>query len=158
MVIINFIKDCIDYLNQHSNLVIAVATCFTVYITRQIMNVNTNQNRIAEQKRKDDLFNTRCDCYQRIVKFINSLISSSDSPLYLNFNDPTIRSRYEYLIYPATVKSFKIEVEWLFDEELAIWLEEKLMNGYFSKYEHLNDFWFPTEEFTKKFDKYLKLK
>ena len=129
-----------------------------MYLCNVESNVNTNQNRIAEQKRKDDLFNTRCDCYQRIVKFINSLISSSDSPLYLNFNDPTIRSRYEYLIYPATVKSFKIEVEWLFDEELAIWLEEKLMNGYFSKYEHLNDFWFPTEEFTKKFDKYLKLK
>lgn len=135
-----------------------IASVVTAFATCVIVCLTFKQTKIAKQKRKDDLFNTRCDCYQRIVKFINSCISSSDSPLYLNFNDPVIRNTQEYLIYPAAVKSFKIEVGWLFDQELAIWLEEKLMNGYFSKYKYLNHFWFPPKEFTEKFDKYLKLK
>ena len=122
---------------------------------------------ISKKKRADDLFEMRYDLYKEIVKFIDDCLSSFDSPIespiYVNLSDPAISNTQEYIIYPAAVKSFKNRVRWLFDEKLAIWLEKQLMNGSFSKCKHykakqIDYFWFPNEEFTKKFDKYLKLK
>jgi hypothetical protein len=59
-----------DYLNQYSNLVIAMATCLTGFATLAIVYLTCKQTKIAEQKRKDDLFKIRWEFYQEIIKYI----------------------------------------------------------------------------------------
>ncbi|MBM3467656.1 MAG: hypothetical protein FJX70_07520 [Alphaproteobacteria bacterium] len=137
--------------------------------TWEIMKLNNSQTKIAEQKQKDDLFKIRWEFYDEIVKIINQFLLDLKCPIYKDLNNPNVKSKIEqedkakYLLYLAVVKLFKNKARWLFDEELAIWLEVQLMNGSYSKYEQYKEeetpyFWFPDEGFTKKFDKYLKLK
>lgn len=146
-------------------IVAAVTAC----ATWQIKEFNGKQIKIAKQKRKDDLFKIRWEFYDEIVKIINQCLSDLKCPIYKDLNNQNVKSKIEqedkakYLLYLAMVKCFKSKARWLFDEELATWLEVQLMNGSYSKYEHYKEerpsyFWFPTEEFTEKFDKYLNLK
>jgi hypothetical protein len=117
-----------------------VATVVMAVATWQIMKFNANQTKIAEQKRKDDLFETRWKFYDEIVKIINKCLSDLKCPIYKDLNNPNVKSKIEkedkakYLLYLAMVKCLKSKARWLFDEELATWLEVQLMNGYFSKW------------------------
>jgi hypothetical protein len=54
-------------------LIDIVLTGAMVFATWQIMNSNANQTKIANQKRKDDLFKIRWECYKKIVKFIRNI-------------------------------------------------------------------------------------
>lgn len=152
-----------------TNTITASAAVITAVATVVIMIFAIVTAKIAKQKRKDDLFKIRWEFYDEIVKIINKCLSDLKSPIYKDLNNQNVKSKIEqedkakYLLYLAMVKYFKSKARWLFDEELARWLEVQLMNGSYSKYEHykeerLSYFWFPTEEFTEKFDKYLNLK
>ena len=54
-------------------LIDIVLTGAMAFATWQIMNSNANQTKIANQKRKDDLFKIRWECYKKIVKFIRNI-------------------------------------------------------------------------------------
>jgi len=157
-----------DWIEIGLTFFIAGASCLTAYATSKIKDFNKNLTDVAEQKQKDDLFKIRCEFYDEIVKIINQFLLDLKCPIYKDLNNPNVKSKIEqedkarYLLYLAMVKCFKSKARWLFDEELATWLEVQLMNGSYYKYEHYKEerssyFWFPNEEFTKKFDKYLKL-
>ena len=100
---------------------------------------------ISRQKRKDDLFKIRWEFYDEIVKMINKFLLDLKCPIYKDLNNPNVKSKIEqedkakYLLYLAVVKRFKNKARWLFDEELAIWLEVQLMNGSYSKYEQYKE-------------------
>jgi hypothetical protein len=150
----------INFLDKHNGSIMCFLTLGTMIFAAVTARATVVTAKIAKKKRKDDLFKIRYDLYDEIVNFIEKQLSCFNSPIYLNLSEPGVM--LEYLIYSAAVKKLKNRVRLLFDEELAIWLEAQLMNGSFSKYKHYKEkqidyFWFPHEEFTKKFDEYLKL-
>ena len=65
-----------------SNIIMALATAVMAWATWKIMKFNANQNKIAEQKRKDDLFEIRWKFYQDIIEFIKNINFHLDELIY----------------------------------------------------------------------------
>ena len=75
------------------------ASVVTAWATYQIMKSNSNQTKIAEQKRKDDLFKIRWEFYVEIIKFIRNI----DLPL-----DKLLCSYYYDITKPKDSKGVEI--------------------------------------------------
>jgi hypothetical protein len=121
------------YLNEYSNLVIAMATCLTSLVTWQIMKVNSNQTKIAEQKRKDDLFKIRWECYQEILNKLQTNYSLYNTNFFEQIDNmqkvghemPT----GQYLENIFTSHHYFIsQVRWLFNDEIADIVQKLLIS------------------------------
>lgn len=79
----------IDFFNTYSGFIMClltlgtlIATGVTAWATRQIKEFNGKQIKIANQKRKDDLFKIRWKFYQEIIEFIKNIDFYLDELIY----------------------------------------------------------------------------
>ncbi len=151
------------------------ASVVTAWATYQIMKSNSNQTKIAEQKRKDDLFKIRWEFYKEEILIELEKIYleatkqySSEEELYYQMEESEFlkntglskKQHKEIINYNLILKT-----RWLFDDEIADWLKNLLLDGADenSKFVHVTfniedlGTFCVTEEFTKKFNKYLSL-
>jgi len=130
----------------------------------------------SKQKQKDDLFKIRWEFYKEEILIELKKIYleatkqySSEEELYYQMEESEFlkntglskKQHKEIINYNLILKT-----RWLFDDEIADWLKNLLLDGADenSKFVHVTfniedlGTFCVTEEFTKKFDKYLKLK
>jgi hypothetical protein len=69
---------------QLSSIIMIGTSIVTACATWKIMKFNANQTKIADQKRKDDLFKIRWEFYQDIIKFIRNINFHLDELIYSN--------------------------------------------------------------------------
>lgn len=156
-----------------------IATGVTAWATWQIMNFNANQTKIANQKRKDDLFKIRLEVYNEIVEEIRKHYHEAYEPEpyneemekqkayeedFLSFNGLT-KEQYKEIFYINLIS----KVRWLFNDKIAHMVknlltkdpvkysEENKKYVLITFYEEVIGTFCVTEEFTKLFDKYFKL-
>jgi hypothetical protein len=137
MLIIDFIKNCISYLNDYYNLVtavatvvMAVATVFMVCVTGKIKNLNKKLTNIEGQKQKDDLFKIRWECYHEILErlqkhhllYVDELLNCVHNRLRLGDGMPASQSLKDFTVNHF----FTSKVRWLFDDEIADIVEKLL--------------------------------
>jgi hypothetical protein len=72
-------------------LIDIVLTGAMAFATWQIMNSNANQTKIANQKRKDDLFKIRWKFYQELINFIKNIKFHLDELIYCNQSEKNKR-------------------------------------------------------------------
>lgn len=72
-----------------TNIITIISAGITAIATWKIMKFNANQNKIAEQKRKDDLFKLRWEFYIEIIKFIRNIDLPLDKLLCSYYCDIT---------------------------------------------------------------------
>ena len=148
--------------------------------TWEIMKLNNSQAKVAEQKQKDDLFKIRWEVYHEIIKEMRKHYDEAYAPEPYNeemdrnkhyeleflSNNGLTKEQYKEIFYNNLIS----KVRWLFNDEIAI-LVKKLLTKDPIKYSEENEKYIRitfdedtigtfsvTEEFTKNFDKYLKLK
>lgn len=130
---------------------------------------------VSRQKRKDDLFKIRWEFYKEEILIELEKIYleatkqySSEEELYYQMEETEFlkntglskKQHKEIINYNLILKT-----RWLFDDEIADWLKNLLLDGADenSKFVHVTfniedlGTFCVTEEFTKKFDKYLSL-
>lgn len=145
-------------------VITAIATVVMALATWEIMKFNKKQTEIAEQQRKDDLFNLRWKLYQEIIKYIKQKIdlevndNHSHSELQYGINYYGFRTEEEFFEY--TSRGLITKTQLLFDDEIADWLKKLLVNGFNEEVGDFNNqllIWETDDKFIKKFKKYLKL-
>lgn len=151
-----------------TKVISTIATIFTDFViawaTWEIMKFNKKQTEIAEQQRKDDLFNLRWELYQEIIKYIKQKIdlevndNHSHSELQYGINYYGFRTEEEFFEY--TSRGLITKTQLLFDDEIADWLKKVLVNGFNEEVGGFNNqllIWETDDKFIEKFKKYLKL-
>jgi hypothetical protein len=161
--IINIIK----FLDKHNGFIM----CF---LTFGIMILAAVTAYIANQKRKDDLFKLRLEVYNEIViKFKEKYLEATkqhsiEEELYYQMEESEFlgntglsKKQYKEIINNNLIS----KIRWLFDDEIADLIKNLLINDldennkFFHVTLNIEDLgtFCVTEEFTKLFDKYLKL-
>lgn len=148
--------------------------------TWEIMKLNSNQTKVADQKQKDDLFKIRWEVYNEIVEGIRKHYDEAYGPEpyneemerqkvyeedFLDFNGLT-KEQYREIFY----NNLKSKTKWLFNDEVATLVINLLTKDPVKNSEENAKYiritfdldvlgtFCVTEEFTKIFDQYLKLK
>lgn len=158
-------------------VVTAIATCVIVYLSYI-------QKEIAKQKRKDDLFKIRWEFYQEIVEYIKDTYEKEYKMIQditrwqskegiQNHIEITHKNKSRSKELNIQDYYFIFKIKNLFDAEIANLIQEFIFDHRvslilksvykievkpnFDQFHHWTLSWLPSQEFEKKFDKYLKL-
>ena len=165
----------ISILLPHLTIIVAVVTAVATVVTAKI----------AKQKRKDDLFKIRWECYQEIIKYIANTYEQNCICFYEKIIDhrefPLKKQKFLRDKTPNYPKELTLEqyyliskIKNLFDAEIANLIQEFMFDfsfkliakSIFEKHigepQNINErwsySWLPSQEFEQLFDEYLKLK
>lgn len=162
-----FVTNIINFLDKHNGSIM----CF---LTFGIMIFTAVTAKIANQKRKDDLFKIRWEVYGEIIIKLKAYYSEVYTPNYNHEISYQEHMKDEFLTYNGLNEAQYKEIvhnnliskiRWLFNDEIAHMVKNLLINDPEENSKFVNITFYEdsmgtfcvTKEFTKKFDKYLKL-
>lgn len=134
----------INFLDEHDGLIMCLLTLgtliaagITAWATRQIMKLNDSQTKIANQKRKDDLFKIRWEFYIEIIsriqehhiKYVGNKEDNLEPPIYnegILKKDGMCREEDLKNIFTSD-HCFISHVRWLFNDDIANLVQELLI-------------------------------